>query len=83
MALGANIGADAAIFEAVHGSALDIAHLGVFCGLTVVSAGPFLKNRNARLHKSVEPGRLKKLQFAGVLLQQDYLDGMDACNSNN
>lgn len=39
---GANIGADAALFEAVHGSAPDIAHLGIANPVAMILAGSMM-----------------------------------------
>ncbi len=42
LTVGANIGSDAAIFEAVHGSAPDIAHLGVANPIATILAGAMM-----------------------------------------
>ena len=49
LAPGANIGEDAAIFEAVHGSAPDIAHLGVANPLAVLGAAALMLDHVGRL----------------------------------
>ncbi len=42
LTVGANIGKDAAIFEAVHGSAPDIAHLGIANPIATILAGAMM-----------------------------------------
>lgn len=42
LTVGANIGTDAAIFEAVHGSAPDIAHLGIANPIATILAGAMM-----------------------------------------
>jgi isocitrate dehydrogenase (NAD+) len=57
MAPGANIGLDAAIFEAVHGSAPDIAGKGVANPIALMLAAAMMLEH---LHKSVEAQRLRR-----------------------
>ena len=57
MAPGANIGLDAAIFEAVHGSAPDIAGKGIANPIALMLAAAMMLDH---LHKSVEAQRLRR-----------------------
>ena len=57
MAPGANIGIDAAIFEAVHGSAPDIAGKGI-ANPTALMLGAAMMLEH--LHKNVEAQRLRR-----------------------
>jgi isocitrate dehydrogenase (NAD+) len=57
MAPGANIGTDAAIFEAVHGSAPDIAGKGVANPIALMLAAAMMLDH---LHKGVEAQRLRR-----------------------
>jgi isocitrate dehydrogenase (NAD+) len=57
MAPGANIGTDAAIFEAVHGSAPDIAGKGIANPIALMLAAAMMLEH---LHRSVEAQRLRR-----------------------
>jgi isocitrate dehydrogenase (NAD+) len=57
MAPGANIGSDAAIFEAVHGSAPDIAGKGIANPIALMLAAGMMLDY---VHKSVEAQRLRR-----------------------
>ena len=57
MAPGANIGGDAAIFEAVHGSAPDIAGKGIANPIALMLAAAMMLDH---LHKQAEATRLRK-----------------------
>ncbi len=57
MAPGANIGADAAVFEAVHGSAPDIAGKGIANPIALMLAAAMMLEH---LHKTVEGQRLRR-----------------------
>jgi isocitrate dehydrogenase (NAD+) len=57
MAPGANIGTDAAIFEAVHGSAPDIAGKGIANPIALMLAAAMMLDH---LHKGVEAQRLRR-----------------------
>jgi isocitrate dehydrogenase (NAD+) len=57
MAPGANIGLDAAIFEAVHGSAPDIAGKGIANPIALMLGAAMMLDH---LHKSVEAQRLRR-----------------------
>jgi isocitrate dehydrogenase (NAD+) len=57
MAPGANIGLDAAIFEAVHGSAPDIAGKGIANPIALMLASAMMLDY---LHKTVEAQRLRR-----------------------
>ena len=57
MAPGANIGIDAAIFEAVHGSAPDIAGKGIANPIALMLAAAMMLEH---LHRNVEAQRLRR-----------------------
>ncbi len=66
---GSNIGDDAAIFEAVHGSAPDIAGKGIANPLALIMSGVMMLNH---LHETEIAGRIKHA-YDAVLAEGKYL----------
>ena len=69
LTVGANIGKDAAIFEAVHGSAPDIAHLGIANPIATILAGSMMLEHLGEL----DAARRIELAVRAVIREGDRL----------
>ena len=69
LTVGANIGKDAAIFEAVHGSAPDIAHLGIANPIATILAGSMMLEHLGEL----DAGRRIEQAVRDVIREGDCL----------